>query len=103
MKINGTNSDPQDLKTGMPQGSVLGPFCFPLYTSLLFKIAEKHNCEIHMYADDTQLYMPCTAEDNERAVSKMEDCVADVQKWMLCNFLKLNDSKTEFLFISKHS
>ena len=103
VKINGTNSDPQDLRTGMPQGSVLGPFCFPLYTSPLFKIAEKHKCGIHMYADDTQLYMPCTAEDSEGAVSKMEDCIADVKKWMSCNFLKLNDSKTEFLVISKRS
>ena len=52
-----------------------------------------------MYADDTQLYMPCTAEDSEGAVSKIEDCVADVKKWMPCNFRKLNDSKTEFLVI----
>ena len=37
-----------------------------------------------------------TAEDSEGAVLKMEDCVADVNKWMSCNFLKLNDSKTEF-------
>ena len=103
VKINGTNSDPQDLKTGMPQGSVLGPFCFPLYTSPLFKIAEKHKCGIHMYADDTQLYMPCTAEDSEGAVSKMENCITDVKKWMSCNFLKLNGSKTEFLVISKRS
>ena len=61
-----------------------------------------------MYADDTQLYIPCTAgktvkTDSEGAVSKMEDCVADVKKWMSCNFLKLNDSKTEFLVISKRS
>ena len=41
-----------------------------------------------MYADDTQLYMPCTAEDSEGAVSKIEDCVADVKKWMSCNFLR---------------
>ena len=54
-----------------------------------------------MYADDTQLYMPCTAEDSEGTVSKMEDSIADVKKWMSCNCLKLNDSKTEFLVISK--
>ena len=33
----------------------------------------------------------------------MKDCVADVKKWMSCNFLKLNDSKTELLVISKRS
>jgi len=34
----------------------------------------------------------------------MEACVEDVRQWMLCNYLKLNDNKTEFILIgSKHN
>ena len=103
VKINGVKSDPTDLDTGMPQGSVVGPFCFPPYTSPLFTIANKHKCQMHMYADDTQLYMSCKVVESEAAVLHMEDCVAEVKQWMKENFLKLNDSKTEVLLLSKHS
>ncbi len=37
-------------------------------------------------------------------LSRIEKCLCEVRKWMLNNFLKLNDSKTEFLIISsKHN
>ena len=49
VRIKGVNSDPRGLGTGIPQGSVIGPFSFPLYTSPLFKIVDNHQCNIHMY------------------------------------------------------
>ena len=39
VRIKRVNSDHRVLKTGIPQVSVIGPFSFPQYTSLLFKIA----------------------------------------------------------------
>ena len=76
VRIDDTDSDPQALQTGMPQGSVLGPFTFPAYTSPLFTIANKHQCNIHMYADDTQFYMSLKINEGEEAVRKMEwNCV----------------------------
>ncbi len=54
----------------------------------------------HLYADDTQLYMNF---DNNVPISKataqsqMECCIAEILSWMLCNKLKLNGDKTEFL------
>ena len=57
MFINGMNSEPQDLQYGIPQGSVLGPILFTIYTIPIGAIAWLHNLEIHIYADDTQLYV----------------------------------------------
>ena len=103
VRIDGVNSDPTALETGMPQGSVIGPFCFPPYTSPLFTIANKYKCQMHMYADDTQLYMSCEVLESEAATFHMEDCVAEVKEWMTTNFLKLNDSKTEVVLLRKQS
>ena len=91
VRIKGVNSDPRLLETGVPQGSVIGSFNFPQYTSPLFKIVEKHQCSIHMYADDTQLYISFRHEDSDGTVSKMEAYIADVRDWMSRNFLKLID------------
>ena len=38
---------------GIPQGSILGPI---LYTRNLEKIADQNDYDIHLYADDNQLY-----------------------------------------------
>ena len=70
----------------MLHGTVFSPFCFPVCTSPLLKIVEKHKYGIHMYIDDIQLYMACTAE-NGKAASKMEDLAAEGKKWIPYNFL----------------
>ena len=103
IRFKRANSDPRVLKTGIPQGSVIGPLSFPQYISPLFKIAENHECGIHMYADDTQLHMSFKHADSEDTSARIETCIVDVRCWMARNFLKLNDGKTEFLVISKQS
>jgi hypothetical protein len=76
---------------------------FPAYTSPLFKIANKYDCKIRRYADDTQFYMPFKQHEINSDITKMETYIEEVRHWMSQNKLKLNDSKTEFLIISKKS
>ena len=98
-RVDGCSSDPCPLLFGMPQGSVVGPYGFTCYSKPLGAICQQHSVSYHLYADDTQIYLSFSPNDQNHSIQKLEACVKDIREWMLCNFLKLNDAKTEFLVL----
>ena len=102
ISVKGVLSDPSSLRYGVPQGSVLGPVLFTLYTLPLGKLIQKHGIKYHMYADDCQL-MQCFSQDQaEEHCSNVENCITAILEWMHSNKLKLNVNKTEFINIHPH-
>ena len=57
INANGSTSEHHVLQFGVPQGSVLGPHLYSLYTSRLNDIAIRHHLSFDFNADDTQLYV----------------------------------------------
>ena len=57
VRIGRHSSTSTPCSVGVPQGSVLGPLLFPIYTSPIYTIAQTHHIEQQQYADDTQLYV----------------------------------------------
>ena len=84
---------------GVPQGSFLGPTFLLLYTSDVFSLPEQHGFFIHGYADDLQIFQHCLPQDMTHLGSRLMKCVEKIESWMSSNRLRLNVTKTEFLWL----
>ena len=57
VQIDGASSECIPLWCGVPQGSVLGPIKFTMFTAPINRILQRHGASYHTYADDIQLYV----------------------------------------------
>ena len=103
-KVGCELSEPLSLEYGVPQGSVVGPQLFNMYTQPLSYVIRHHEgVHFHAYADDVQLYVfadPKRSESVNQALLTLSSCIEDILKWMQQNMLKINCDKTEFLVVS---
>ena len=93
--VNKGTSKECNLDIGVPQGSILGPLLFILYTKELEEIVKSFGFKIHLYADDTQIYFIFDVHCENPDMSK-------IKQWMSSNFLKLNDTKTDYMDIGPY-
>jgi hypothetical protein len=97
--VDGSSSSLVNVVSGVPQGSVLGPLLFILYTSEMFSITEN---TLVGYADDSTLIAdisrPAARPDVE--ASLLRDLHA-IEQWCSNWGMLLNPKKTKSLIISR--
>ena len=97
VKVNGENSTLDDVISGIPQGSVLGPLLFVIFIN---DLPEQIDSNILLFADDTKIFKEITKIDDS---IMMQNDIYALEKWSNDWLLKFHPDKCHVLTIGKHS
>jgi len=94
--LPGAHSDLIDILAGVPQGSILGPLMFLVYINDIITDIQAH---IHLFADDTSLFMVVNSPNETAAV--LQSDIDKISRWADKWLVSFNPSKSESMLISR--
>jgi hypothetical protein len=97
VSYKGSSSRSHEITCGVPQGSVLGPLLFIIYTNDLPISLTYSKCVL--FADDTTIYYSSDNIDN--IYLKINEDLKSVADWFRANKLTLNINKTNYIIFTK--
>lgn len=96
VRVNEAHSSIKQINAGVPQGSLISPILYNLYTADLPKLEKS---EIAQYADDTLIYSKSFQPEN--AARKLQEDVNKFFTWCKIWKLKINHQKSVPILFSK--
>ena len=95
VKVGSAYSTFQNISTGVPQGSVLGPLLFNIFINdMLYLDLESEICN---FADDTTIYACDRVIDN--VIVKLEEDLQKILDWFKENGMCANPAKFQIMFL----
>ncbi len=95
--VNGQESHPREVISGVPQGSVLGPLLFIAYINgLAGKISP--GTLVNLFADDIVMYKVIKSSGDYKG---LQEDIFGVSSFMGNQYLQLNATKCKFMLITK--
>ena len=95
VEIDNVQSCTRPLKTGVPQGSILGPLLFIIYMNDVNSVSK--NFEAILYADDTSLNSIIKIFGNDNPSTIINSELLLIYDWLNANKLSLNIKKTKYM------
>ena len=92
----GRESTPSVLQCGVPQGSVLGPLLYSLYTHPLSTVICQSGLSYNFFVDDSLLHKSSVPSDFSVLASCSKDCIEGVAEWMGDSKLKTNNNNSSW-------
>ena len=93
--INGVSSDWKDVKSGVPQGSILGPLLFTMYIEDIDEVLKSSN--LLKFADDTKVW----GRVNKKEDAVIQDDLNSLCEWSKRNGMPFNVDKCVVMHIGK--
>ena len=84
------------IRSGVPQGSILGPLLVNIYMLPLAQIMGNNEICYHSYAVDTHIYITISP-GGYNPIPMLSRCIEQISDWMCQSFLQLNKDKTEII------
>ena len=91
VSINGNSSTIKPITSGVPQGSVLGPFLFNMYINDIINVNKE--AKFVMYADDASIFF--SSETADELIDMANLTLSRIKSWGDSNSLTVNSSKTK--------
>ena len=100
VRIGAATSTCARLEHGIPQGSVLLPFLFNIYTNSLPSITK--SCNLESFVDDSKTFLTFPVSSTNRSLEDIEEDLQKIFQWCCNHSLLINPEKTKMLIVGHH-